>query len=662
MRARWAMTLAAGLTVLLSVTGSPASATDPVQLGSAYVLDDSDVLTPAEEADAEARLEQLKADTGVDLWVVFVDEFTNPSNSEEWATETAAAERPRADPVPDGRRHRLAAVLHLRRQRGAGLVRPARPDRAAAGAAARSPRTTGAARWMPRPPASRTPSGGGSGSPAPAAREAACSPASCGSSSSGSACSSSCGSSSAAAARRSSRRSPAGGVPRSSRSPRRSSARQAGSALVQTDDAVRTSEEELGFARAQFGDAATTEFEAALATAKQNLTQAFSLQQQLDDATPDSEQQVRAMNTEIIRLCAEANAGLDDKAAAFDELRKLEQNAPEALARVQEERAAAGREIEPGRRAARRPRRALLPRGPRHRGRQPAAGGVAARLRRRAAGRGAARHRRGQGRRGRRRHPRRRRGGRPGPAAPDRDRQARHRPRRRRDPGHGAHRRTRAGHRHGIRPPRSRRTARRRRSPPPASRSSRRRTPHDRHRRGARSSRLQSLEAANTQIDAADPGRPGCRRPGAARPADARPDDDAGPGAGVGRRGLHRRPGAAPSAPRPAPAWRRPARPSSRRSSCRPPTRSRRSRIAQRANQLAGQAIQYAQNDVGAFENQSGGMFGGGGGRGGGGGDMMGAVLGGLVINSLLGGGGGGGGRRRRRSAACSAAAGAAGG
>ncbi len=60
---------------------------------------------------------------------------------------------------------------------------------------------------------------------------------------------------------------------------------------------------------------------------------------------------------------------------------------------------------------------------------------------------------------------------------------------------------------------------------------------------------------------------------------------------------------------------------------------------AQRANQLAGQAIQYAQNDVNAF--QGGGMFGGG---GGGGGNMMGAVLGGIVINSLLGGGGGRGG------------------
>ena len=65
---------------------------------------------------------------------------------------------------------------------------------------------------------------------------------------------------------------------------------------------------------------------------------------------------------------------------------------------------------------------------------------------------------------------------------------------------------------------------------------------------------------------------------------------------------------------------------------------------AQRADQLAGAAIQYAQNDVSAFDGGGlGGMLGGGSsyGRQGGGGGMLGAVLGGIVINSMLGGGGG---------------------
>jgi hypothetical protein len=114
--------------------------------------------------------------------------------------------------------------------------------------------------------------------------------------------------------------------------------RRAASLLVETDDALKTSAQELGFARAQFGDAATAEFESAIVTARQSLDEAFTLKQQLDDATPDSAQDVRAWNERIIALCEAANALLDEKAEAFDELRKLEQNAPEALARVHEER------------------------------------------------------------------------------------------------------------------------------------------------------------------------------------------------------------------------------------------------------------------------------------------------------------------------------------
>lgn len=122
--------------------------------------------------------------------------------------------------------------------------------------------------------------------------------------------------------------------------------KRAASLLVETDDALKTSAQELGFAKAQFGDAATVEFETALATAKQNLDEAFRLRQQLDDATPDSEADTRAWNERIIALCETSNRLLDEKAAAFDELRRLEQNAPEALARVQAERARAAASLD----------------------------------------------------------------------------------------------------------------------------------------------------------------------------------------------------------------------------------------------------------------------------------------------------------------------------
>ena len=85
--------------------------------------------------------------------------------------------------------------------------------------------------------------------------------------------------------------------------------RQASAALVETDDAIKTSEQELGFAKAQFGDAATAEFEQVLAKAKKDLTTAFMLKQQLDDAVPDTEDQVRAWNTQILHAARRRQRG-----------------------------------------------------------------------------------------------------------------------------------------------------------------------------------------------------------------------------------------------------------------------------------------------------------------------------------------------------------------
>ncbi len=108
--------------------------------------------------------------------------------------------------------------------------------------------------------------------------------------------------------------------------------RHAGSALVQTDDAIKTSEEELGFAIASYGSEATQGFQNALSSAQATLSSCFSLQQKLDDAEPDTEEQQRSWYTQIIEGCEKANAELDAQAADFDELRALEKNAPEAIA------------------------------------------------------------------------------------------------------------------------------------------------------------------------------------------------------------------------------------------------------------------------------------------------------------------------------------------
>ncbi|MEV7870243.1 TPM domain-containing protein [Streptomyces sp. NPDC088124] len=102
--------------------------------------------------------------------------------------------------------------------------------------------------------------------------------------------------------------------------------------LVETDDALRTSQEELGFATAQFGEEAAAPFTDAVAYAKGELTVAFRLRQELDDAYPEDDATRRRMLDEIIARCTEADNRLDAESEAFDRLRAMERNAPGALA------------------------------------------------------------------------------------------------------------------------------------------------------------------------------------------------------------------------------------------------------------------------------------------------------------------------------------------
>ncbi|WP_407344590.1 TPM domain-containing protein [Pengzhenrongella phosphoraccumulans] len=110
--------------------------------------------------------------------------------------------------------------------------------------------------------------------------------------------------------------------------------RQASAALVTLDDELRSSEQELGFAQAQFGDAETRTFTTVLADAKAAGLRAFGLRQLLDDAEPETEDERRAMLLEILRLCTQADAALDGQTAAFEALRDLQARAPELLEEI----------------------------------------------------------------------------------------------------------------------------------------------------------------------------------------------------------------------------------------------------------------------------------------------------------------------------------------
>lgn len=110
--------------------------------------------------------------------------------------------------------------------------------------------------------------------------------------------------------------------------------RKGGSLLIEADDAIKSSEQELMFAQAQYGDSAVGNFTKALHEAKAHLSESFKLQQQLDDHIPDTEEQQRTWLGEIIRRSEAALASLQEQKADFDSLRELEKNAPQALAAV----------------------------------------------------------------------------------------------------------------------------------------------------------------------------------------------------------------------------------------------------------------------------------------------------------------------------------------
>jgi hypothetical protein len=344
MRARWAVALTAVLTAVAMTAGGAAWATDPLQLGSGRILDDVDVLTSSEEAQAEQRIAELRSETGLDLWVVYVDEFTNPPDAENWANITADANN--LGPS----QYLLAIATQGRSMYLSGYSEgPVSPDQLAEIEQEQIVPALAEDDWL-----------GAVDAAADGLTDAAGGGSADGTGDGGGglltgflvllAVGAGIALIVVLIARNRRKKSGAGAGsgsgPAIEQIDTKELERRAASALIQTDDAVKTSTQELEFAKAQFGDAATAEFEQALATARENLTQAFTLQQQLDDAAPDTEEDVRAWNARIIALCEEANAGLDEKAEAFDELRKLEQNAPEALSRVQEERRSAAASLD----------------------------------------------------------------------------------------------------------------------------------------------------------------------------------------------------------------------------------------------------------------------------------------------------------------------------
>jgi uncharacterized membrane protein YgcG len=101
--------------------------------------------------------------------------------------------------------------------------------------------------------------------------------------------------------------------------------------VVDVDNAVRTSDNELALAVEEFGTDRTQPFTRAVSSAKAALAQAFTVRQQLDDAIPETPAQRRDLLTRVIVSAAQADRELDAQTAAFGQLRDLVLNAPTML-------------------------------------------------------------------------------------------------------------------------------------------------------------------------------------------------------------------------------------------------------------------------------------------------------------------------------------------
>jgi len=101
--------------------------------------------------------------------------------------------------------------------------------------------------------------------------------------------------------------------------------------VVDVDNAVRTSVNELALTIEEFGEQRTQPFTRAVDNAKAALSQAFTVRQQLDDAIPETRAQRRELLTEVIVAAARADVELESQREAFEEMRDLVVNAPSRL-------------------------------------------------------------------------------------------------------------------------------------------------------------------------------------------------------------------------------------------------------------------------------------------------------------------------------------------
>jgi hypothetical protein len=109
-------------------------------------------------------------------------------------------------------------------------------------------------------------------------------------------------------------------------------AKEANRSLLATDELIRDTDQEVGFAEAQWGEAEARPIREALDAATTELKAAFAIRQRLDDAEPETPEQRTAMLREILQRTAAARTGVEQQLERLERLRDLERTAPEQLA------------------------------------------------------------------------------------------------------------------------------------------------------------------------------------------------------------------------------------------------------------------------------------------------------------------------------------------
>lgn len=104
--------------------------------------------------------------------------------------------------------------------------------------------------------------------------------------------------------------------------------------LLSADEQVRSAADELDFARAQFGIAATDEFARTLEAAKAAVARGFERQKQMEDATSDAEK--RAMASTIMRDLGENMNPLGTIQATFEQRRSEQATLPSRITEASE--------------------------------------------------------------------------------------------------------------------------------------------------------------------------------------------------------------------------------------------------------------------------------------------------------------------------------------